>query len=338
MAKQNTSNRSGGFVDQVVKDPNNPPNALLLQGYLGASSEENHVRLYLDPQLSDYVEIPEDAILHTVDAPAEQSPLGGSYVWINADAQLTHGKAGPAEGQVFGRPNPATISGRGRRTGGRASARVSPAVLRDTDSMLPADRTAALFRHPYGLMHYHTAGRPLLRRLHAVLSRPADGPAALFRYSHAVLSADGSDSLLWHSHGLLPDNGTGALLRYPHGLLPADGADSMFGYPHGLLPADRAASLFRHPYGVLPANCTAPVFGHSHRMLSADGAAAMLRHSHRMLPADGAAALFGYTHAVLSANGATAVLGYSHGVLSADGATTVFRHPHRLLPAGLAAG
>ena len=94
MPRQTGNNKTAGFVDQIVKDPNNPPDALLLQGYLGASSEEDHIRLYLDPQLSDYVEIPQDAVLHTVDLPPEQSPLGGSYVWINRDADVTHGKAG----------------------------------------------------------------------------------------------------------------------------------------------------------------------------------------------------------------------------------------------------
>jgi len=129
MAKQNTSNRSGGFVDQVVKDPNNPPNALLLQGYLGASSEENHVRLYLDPQLSDYVEIPEDAVLHTVDTSAEQSPLGGSYVWINADAQLTHGKAGgdrPKAKFLEGRIQQQFQGGAAAQPGGQALVSAQP--------------------------------------------------------------------------------------------------------------------------------------------------------------------------------------------------------------------
>lgn len=67
---------------------------LLLNGYLGGSSEDKHTRLYFDAQLSSYVEIPDDSILHTQDYPAESSPLGGSYVWIKKDAVLTHGKAG----------------------------------------------------------------------------------------------------------------------------------------------------------------------------------------------------------------------------------------------------
>ena len=50
------------FVSKVVSDPKQPPNSLLLIGYLGASSEDNHIRLYFDAQLSDYIEIPQSAM------------------------------------------------------------------------------------------------------------------------------------------------------------------------------------------------------------------------------------------------------------------------------------
>lgn len=80
------------FVSKIVKDPKQPPNTLLLKGYLGDSSEEGYTRLYLDPQLSDYVEIPADAILHTQDV--ADDPLGGSYIWIQRDAEVIHGRLG----------------------------------------------------------------------------------------------------------------------------------------------------------------------------------------------------------------------------------------------------
>jgi hypothetical protein len=83
------------FISKIVKDPTNPPKTILLKGYLGESSEEGHTRLYLDAQLSNYVEVPDDAILHEQDVPKEQSPLGETYVWIDQDAQVIHGAAGP---------------------------------------------------------------------------------------------------------------------------------------------------------------------------------------------------------------------------------------------------
>ena len=80
------------FIAKIVKDPKQLPDALLLTGYLGASSENKHTRLYFNAQLSSYVEIPDDGILNTQDYPGDA--LGSSFVWIKQDAVLIHGKAG----------------------------------------------------------------------------------------------------------------------------------------------------------------------------------------------------------------------------------------------------
>jgi hypothetical protein len=82
------------FVGRIVQDPNEPPSVTLLSGYLGSASEEGHVRVYLDEELCRYVEIPEKAIRHTQELSPEQSPLGGSLVWIDRDAEVVHGAAG----------------------------------------------------------------------------------------------------------------------------------------------------------------------------------------------------------------------------------------------------
>ncbi|MBI3650016.1 MAG: hypothetical protein HY231_03085 [Acidobacteria bacterium] len=95
MADRKTKPRKENFVSKIVKNPDSPPDTLLLRGYLGESSEAEHTRLYFDATLSSYVEIPDDAILHEEDVPKEQSPLGESFVWIKQDAEVIHGKAGP---------------------------------------------------------------------------------------------------------------------------------------------------------------------------------------------------------------------------------------------------
>src|SRR5215211_136674 len=86
--------RYDDFVGRIVQNPKEPPGVTLLSGYLGSSSEEGHVRLYLDEELCRYVEIPEKAIRHTQELPPEQSPLGGSLVWIDSGAEVVHGPAG----------------------------------------------------------------------------------------------------------------------------------------------------------------------------------------------------------------------------------------------------
>ncbi|KJC60014.1 hypothetical protein UP10_15165 [Bradyrhizobium sp. LTSPM299] len=82
------------FVDKIVKDPKNPPATVILSGYLGASSEADHTRLYFDPSLSSYVDIPNADILHQQYAKSDDG-LQASHVWIARSAQLIHGAPAP---------------------------------------------------------------------------------------------------------------------------------------------------------------------------------------------------------------------------------------------------
>ena len=78
------------FVDKIVKDPKNPPATVMLSGYLGSSSEAEHKRLYFDPHLSSYADIPNADILHQQDAKSDDG-LQASYVWIKRNAQVIYG-------------------------------------------------------------------------------------------------------------------------------------------------------------------------------------------------------------------------------------------------------
>jgi hypothetical protein len=92
MAQETDSPNSDGanFVRQIVSDPKNVPDVMLLYGYAGASSEEGHERLYLTRDLSAYVEVPRSAILHQAQAAKEQDPHGGVTLWVKKDAQLQY--------------------------------------------------------------------------------------------------------------------------------------------------------------------------------------------------------------------------------------------------------
>src|SRR5579864_6273397 len=83
------------FVSKVVKDPKQPPDAQMLTGFVGKSSEEGYTRFYTDANLRDFIDIPDNAILHTEKIPTEHSPLGGSHVWIDRNAEVIHGTVGP---------------------------------------------------------------------------------------------------------------------------------------------------------------------------------------------------------------------------------------------------
>jgi hypothetical protein len=86
--------------DRLVADPKDPPELTMMQGWLGASSEAGYRRLYLDPELAQSLEIPDDAIVHTQEIPAATSPLGGQWVWVKADAAI---KQGPGIERLYAR-------------------------------------------------------------------------------------------------------------------------------------------------------------------------------------------------------------------------------------------
>jgi hypothetical protein len=107
--EKSKSHDSADFVSRLVKNPGTPPSLLFLSGFSGASSEKGHRRLYFDPQLSQFVDFPEGDVLHEETVSREQSPLGGSHVWLKKDAKLIYsrqpvGVAGLEATALCGRP------------------------------------------------------------------------------------------------------------------------------------------------------------------------------------------------------------------------------------------
>jgi hypothetical protein len=138
MAENKANISLDDFVSKVVKDPKQPPDTTLLTGYLGKSSEEGHTRIYFDPELKNYLEVPNDAVLHTQEIPKEVSSLGGSHIWIKSDAELIHGKVGPSrtkakffEGPIAAAAAAAAIGGGGQVGGpqGGAGNSIIPCVV-----------------------------------------------------------------------------------------------------------------------------------------------------------------------------------------------------------------
>ena len=88
--KKPESGSGADFVSSIVTDPKSVPDVMRLYGYLGASSEEGHERLYLNPDLTNYVEVPTQAILHRMTVPAEQDPYSAVCLWVKKDAALIY--------------------------------------------------------------------------------------------------------------------------------------------------------------------------------------------------------------------------------------------------------
>ena len=72
-----------------------PPDAIVLTGFLGASGRAGYRRLYLDVTLKEYVEIPDDDVRHLEWVDAEQSVFGRkATLWIRRGAALDYTTGG----------------------------------------------------------------------------------------------------------------------------------------------------------------------------------------------------------------------------------------------------
>ena len=83
------------FTAKVVTDPAKPQGTVLIQGFLGASSEADHTRVYADISLESYVDVANADIVHVEALPKDQSPLGGSYLWVKKEADVSPGSGEP---------------------------------------------------------------------------------------------------------------------------------------------------------------------------------------------------------------------------------------------------
>lgn len=74
-------------VDALVPDPSQgAPGTTVLHGYLGKSPTEGVWRLYLDPALTEYVEVPEADIQHSETLP----DASGTSIWVLSTTPLKH--------------------------------------------------------------------------------------------------------------------------------------------------------------------------------------------------------------------------------------------------------
>jgi hypothetical protein len=78
------------FVNALVPDPSNVPDAMFLTGFLGTSCRDECLRLYLTADLRRFVEIDRSDVLHAQSLRSEYNLLGGSAVWVNRTARLVH--------------------------------------------------------------------------------------------------------------------------------------------------------------------------------------------------------------------------------------------------------
>jgi hypothetical protein len=88
----------------------------LLRGYIGESEVAGYRRLYSSLELTDYLDIPADAIIRTVDLRTNSNPLGGAAVWIRVGAEVYRGRTNVSKTEIQGN----FLAGGMGRWGGRA--------------------------------------------------------------------------------------------------------------------------------------------------------------------------------------------------------------------------
>src|SRR5262249_23923285 len=88
------------LVDRLTPDPGVPASLRVLAGWLGASTRAECWRLYLTPELNEYIEVAEADIVHKQSLAPEDSPLGGSVIWVNRDAKLYYVRVTTLESQA----------------------------------------------------------------------------------------------------------------------------------------------------------------------------------------------------------------------------------------------
>jgi hypothetical protein len=91
--------RYDDFISNIQPDPAKPESTILLSGFVG-HGPEGHARIYPDPTLGTWYDVPEGDVVHST--PIADSKLGGSYVWVRASAQIKPGSAAAAAGSGTG--------------------------------------------------------------------------------------------------------------------------------------------------------------------------------------------------------------------------------------------
>jgi hypothetical protein len=99
--------RYDDFVSNVQPDPAKPEATIMLSGFVGRGPE-GHARIYPDPTLGTWYDVPEGDIIHSM--PIADSKLGGSYVWVRAAAKIKPGGAAPAATEAV-QPQQAAAAG-----------------------------------------------------------------------------------------------------------------------------------------------------------------------------------------------------------------------------------
>ena len=89
------------FVQAARPDAANKNPLLFLQGYIGKSPSADSIRMYTDPSLNHFVDIPTKDIVHSRKVTDDPLGLGGSMIWVNIPTSKNKTATAYLEGNLY---------------------------------------------------------------------------------------------------------------------------------------------------------------------------------------------------------------------------------------------
>lgn len=81
------------IIQNLVSNPASVPDLIVLTGFVGNSSDKDRLRVYVNVELNEYLEVSRKDVHYQQEGPFADSPLKSSLVWVNAGASIKHVKA-----------------------------------------------------------------------------------------------------------------------------------------------------------------------------------------------------------------------------------------------------
>jgi hypothetical protein len=78
------------FATAIAKSNRTMPKLRILQGYIGETEQSDHIRLFLDAELSRFVDVPVSGIAHFKDFRDAKNTLAPVVFWVRQDAKILH--------------------------------------------------------------------------------------------------------------------------------------------------------------------------------------------------------------------------------------------------------
>ncbi|HEV2897404.1 MAG TPA: hypothetical protein VGX71_06090 [Pseudaminobacter sp.] len=104
MSKENRRGdlKQDDIVASLVDDPSKLPKVKMFVGLLGMGARDGLWRIYASTDVKDYIEVRDEDVLMVRSLKTGENPLGGSAVWLRADADVKVTRQAPAgSGEEF---------------------------------------------------------------------------------------------------------------------------------------------------------------------------------------------------------------------------------------------